>query len=67
MLKFTNEFTFQLDQNLYKQTDGCSMGGPFSVMLSDIHMVRTVTLLTLAFYGRYVDATYNRRRKDCHV
>ena len=47
------------------------MRGPIPAMLSDIHMVRTevnvVTLVIAAFYRRYVDATYNQRRKDGQV
>ena len=29
----------QFIQSFYKQKDGCAMGGPFSVILADIHMV----------------------------
>ena len=35
------ECAFQLNHNLYKQKDVCSMGGPLSVSLCDIHMIRT--------------------------
>ena len=41
MYKLTTECAFQLNQNLFKQTEGCSMGGPLSVTLTDIHMIRT--------------------------
>ena len=27
--------------NFYKQTDGCRMGGPLSVIFSDIYMTKT--------------------------
>ena len=40
-LKVTTECSFQLKQKLYKQTEGCSMGGLLSVTLADIHMIRT--------------------------
>ena len=47
------------------------MRGSIPAMLYDIHMVRTeinvVTLVIAAFYRRYVDATYNRRRTDGQV
>ena len=41
------------------------MGGPLSVTLSDIHMIRTennaVKLEKTLFYRRFVDAIINRR------
>ena len=36
----TTDCTIQFNQCLYKQTDGCAMGDPLSVILADIHMVR---------------------------
>ena len=36
MYKLTTECAFQINQNLFKQTEGCSMGGPLSVTLADI-------------------------------
>ena len=39
LIKVTTECLFQLKQKLYKQTEGCSMGGPLSVTLADIHMI----------------------------
>ena len=48
--------------------DGCTMGGPLSVTLSDIHMIRMETDIVVPirpiFYKRYVDDIYNRRRKN---
>ena len=45
------------------------MGGPFSVTLADIHMIRTekdiVTPLKPIFYKRFEDI-YNRRKKGIH-
>ena len=65
MYKLTTECAFQFNQNLLKQTEGCSMGGPLSVTLADIHMTRTekdiVTPLKPVFYKRFVDDIYNRR------
>ena len=67
MYKLTTECAFQFNQNLFKQTEGCSMGGPLSVTLADIHMIRTekdiVTPLKPVFYRRCVDEIYTRRKK----
>ena len=46
------------------------MGGPLSVILADIHMIRTekdiVPPLKPIFYKRFVDDIYNRRKKGIH-
>ena len=48
--------------------DGCAMGGPLSVILADIHMVRNenevVKPLNPPFYKRFVDDIYSRRNKS---
>ena len=36
LYKLTTECIFQLNMKFFKQIDGCSMGGPLSVTLSDI-------------------------------
>ena len=45
------------------------MGGPLSVTLADIHMIRTkndvVKPLKPLFYKRYLDYIYSRRKKNC--
>ena len=45
------------------------MGGPLSLTLVDIHMIRTendiVKPLKPLFYKRYVDDIYSRRKKNC--
>ena len=41
LYKLTTECTFQLNTKFFKQIDDCSMGGPLSVTLSNIHMTRT--------------------------
>ena len=65
MLKVTTECLFQLKQKLYKQTEGYSMGGPLSVTLADIHLIRTendaVKPFKPVFYKQYDDDIYNRR------
>ena len=44
------------------------MGGPLSVILSDIHMIRMKTDVVVPirpiFYKRYIDDIYNRRQKN---
>ena len=70
MYKLITECAFQFNQNLFRQTEGCSMGGPLSVTLVDIHMIRTekdiVTPLKPIFYKRFVDDIYTRRKKGIH-
>ena len=39
LYKLTTEASFQFNYNLLKQTNGCTMGGPLSVILADIHMI----------------------------
>ena len=39
LLKLATEVTFTIN-NFFKQTDGCAMGGPLSVTLSDIFMIK---------------------------
>ena len=61
MYKLTIECAAQFDQNLFKQTEGCSLGGPLSVTLADIHMIRTekdITPLKPIFYKIFVDDIY---------
>ena len=46
------------------------MGGPLSVTLADIHMIRTEKDIAAAlkpiFYKRFVDDIYARRKKGIH-
>ena len=68
LYKLTTDCTIQFNQSFYKQIDGCAMGGPLSVILADIHMVRTenevVKPLNPPFYKRFVDDIYSRRNKS---
>ena len=41
LYKLTTECIFQFNTKFFKQIDGCSVGGPLSVTLLDIHMTRT--------------------------
>ena len=67
MYKLTTEYAFQLSQKLFRQTEGCIMGGQLSVTLADIHMIRNekniVTPLKSIFCKRFVDDIYTKRRK----
>ena len=36
LLKLVTKVTFTINNNFYKQTDGCTMGGLLSVTFSDI-------------------------------
>ena len=59
---------FSANESLYRQIDGCTMGGPLSVVLSDIFMgkleMEVVTPSQPILYGRYVDDCYVRRKKN---
>ena len=45
-----------LSKQFYKQIDDCTMGGPFSVIFSNIHMTKTEqqTPFQPKFYKRYI-------------
>ena len=68
LYKLTTDCTIQFNKCFCKQIDGCAMGGPLSVILADIHMVRTenvvVKPLNPEFYKRFVDDMYSRRNKS---
>ena len=61
MYKLATECAVQFNQNLFKQTEGCSLGGPLSVTLADMQMIRTekdITPLKPIFYKIFVDDIY---------
>ena len=64
--KITKDCTFQLSFKFYKQIDGCAMGRPLFVILSDIDMAKmeddAVEKCQPNFYKRYVDGTINHRK-----
>ena len=66
--KLMTEVSCQFNYKLFKQTDGCTIGGPLSVTLSDIHMIRmetdVVVRIRTIFYKLYVDDIYNRHQKN---
>ena len=41
LLKLTTENTFMFTSSFYKQIDACTMGGPLSVIFSDIYITKT--------------------------
>ena len=65
--KLTQECVFTINNRLIKQVDGCPMGGPISVVFSDIYVCKmeedVVITANPIFYKRYVDDTYVRRKK----
>ena len=68
LVKLSTDCIFTFNDKFYKQIQGCTMGGPLSVTLSDIHMTRceneVVRPLAPVFYRRYVDDIFNRRKRN---
>ena len=68
LLKLTTENTFMLNSKFYKQVDRCPMGGPLSVIFSNIYITKTegkvVEPTKPQFYKRFVDDIINKRYKD---
>ena len=59
LLKLTTECSFQFNDQLLKQVEGCTMGGPLSITFAEIYMVRmendVVIPLKPIFYRRFDD------------
>ena len=68
LLKLTKECVFSVNNWLIKQIDGCPMGGPISVIFTDIFVSKMeehiVAPMKPPFSERYVDDTYICRKKD---
>ena len=68
LTKLTKEGTFSVNNCLNKQSDGCPMDGPISVVFRDFYMCKmeydVVVPVKPIFYKRYVDDTYVRRKKN---
>ena len=66
--RLTIKCVFSANNRLMKKIDGCPMGGPLSVVLSDIYVCKMeediVTPSKPLFYKRYVDDTYVREKKE---
>ena len=63
-------FKIQFNGKFYKQIDGCAMGGPLSVILADICMIKMendiVKPRNPLFYKRFVDDIITRRKIGVH-
>ena len=68
LLKLTCDGIFMFDDKFYKQKDGCTMGGPLSVIISNIFMTKLEKTVVVpekpAFYKRFVDDIITRRKKN---
>ena len=68
LFKLTKGCVFSVSGKLLKQVDGCPLGGPLSVVLSDIFMCKmeydVVVPAKPIFYKRYADDTYVRRKNN---
>ena len=74
LLKLRTENTFMFTSEFYKQADGCTMGGPLSVIFSDIYIYINIYMTKTEravvnpskpkFYKRFVDDIINRRNKN---
>ena len=68
LIKLTKELVFSANKHLIKQINGCPMGGPISVVFSDIYICKmeedVVKPLKPTFYKRYVDDMYVKRKRN---
>ena len=69
LLKLTTESTFIFNTKCYKQTDGSIMGGPLSVVFSDIYMTKIEKDAILPprkpkLYKRFVGDIFKRRKTN---
>ena len=66
--RLTSECKFSVDDVLIRQKDGCPMGGSLSVDFADIFMNKLERDVVIprdpTLYLRYVDDTFNRRKKN---
>ena len=70
LLKLTTESTFIFNIKYYKETDSCTMGGPISVVFSDIYMIKLekdAILLSRKpkLYKFFVGEIFTRRKNYC--
>ena len=70
LLKSATECTYTFNYKFYKQIDGCTLGCPLSVTLSDIYMIKMESEIVIPqkpqFYRCYIDDISNRRKKFKH-
>ena len=66
--KLTQNYIFRVNNKLFKQVDGCLMGGAISVIMSGIHLNRLekerAMPLKPKFYKCYVDDTITKKKKN---
>ena len=71
LIKLVMECTFKFNSRFLKQVDGFTMGGPLSVTLSDIYMVRMEKDVIIQskpiFYHTFVDDIYSRHKLGDNV
>ena len=67
LYKLTAKNTFMFNDKFYRQIDGCTMGGPLSVIMSNIFMTKlekdVVIPTNPQLYKRYIDDVICRRKK----
>ena len=68
LLKLTCGNVFMFNDKFYRQSNGCAMGGPLSVIMANIYMtkleIEVVIPMTPPFYKRFIDDIITRRKKD---
>ena len=70
-IKLATECTFKFNSRSLKQEDGCTMGGPLSVIFSDMYKVKMENDAVIPskpiFYCRFVDDIYIRQKLGDNV
>ena len=65
--KVTKKNIFSVNENLYKQVDGMTMGGPLSVVFANCFLNKmeheVVNPTKPIFHRRYVDDTYIKKKE----
>ncbi|XP_066934351.1 uncharacterized protein [Clytia hemisphaerica] len=68
LMKLSTESLFLFNDKFYQQIDGCTMGGPLSVVFANIFMTKMekdiVEPSKPEFYRRFVDDSINKRKKN---
>ena len=68
LIKLTKEWVTLANNHLIKQIDGCPVGGPISVVFSDIYMCKMeediVKPLNPIFYKHYMGDRYDKRKRN---
>ena len=71
LYKLTTECTFKFNRKFFRQIDSCSMNGPLSVTLWDIHMtgskINAFKHEKPLFYTRFLDDIPVRQRKKSTI